>query len=103
MRARIAGPSITHSSNKAWRTGGEEFGPAICGEPKMADFAATAGMELFHVGKFGIFRTRTPPSICLQRIYVDWTSGRSNTDQKKLDDPVLAKVYAFLYTFLYTL
>ena len=27
----------------------------------MADFAASAGMELFHVGKFGIFRTRTPP------------------------------------------
>ena len=25
MRARIAGPSITHSSNKAWRTG--DFGP----------------------------------------------------------------------------
>jgi hypothetical protein len=23
MRARIAGPSITHSSNKAWRTGGD--------------------------------------------------------------------------------
>jgi hypothetical protein len=61
MRARIAGPSITHSSNKAWRTGGDEFGPAICGEPKMADFAAIAGMELFHVGKFGIFGTRTPP------------------------------------------
>jgi hypothetical protein len=27
----------------------------------MADFAASAGMELFHVGKFGIFGTRTPP------------------------------------------
>jgi hypothetical protein len=26
MRARIAGPSITHSSNKAWRTG--DFGPS---------------------------------------------------------------------------
>jgi len=60
MRARIAGPSITHSLNKAWRTGGDEFGPAICGEPKMADFAASAGMELFIVGKFGIFGTRTP-------------------------------------------
>ncbi len=45
MRARIAGPSITHSSNKAWRTGGDDFGPAICGEPKMADFAASAGMD----------------------------------------------------------
>jgi hypothetical protein len=31
MRARIAGTSITHSSNKAWRTGGDEFGPSICG------------------------------------------------------------------------
>jgi hypothetical protein len=38
-QATIAGPSITHSY-KAWRTGGDEFGPAICGEPKMADFAA---------------------------------------------------------------
>jgi len=28
MRARIAGPSITHSSNKAWRTG--DFGPSNC-------------------------------------------------------------------------
>jgi hypothetical protein len=27
----------------------------------MADFAASAGMELFHVGKFGIFGTRTHP------------------------------------------
>jgi hypothetical protein len=28
----------------------------------MADFAASAGMELFsHIGKFGIFGTRTPP------------------------------------------
>jgi hypothetical protein len=26
MRARISGPSITHSSNKAWRTG--DFGPS---------------------------------------------------------------------------
>ena len=26
----------------------------------MADFAASAGMELFYVGKFGIFGTRTP-------------------------------------------
>ena len=60
MRAQIAGPSITHSLNKAWRTGGDEFGPAICGEQKMADFAASAGMELFIVGKFGIFGTRTP-------------------------------------------
>jgi hypothetical protein len=33
------------------------------------------------------------PSLCLQRICVDWTSGRSNKDQKKLADPVLAKVY----------
>ncbi len=27
MRARIAGPSITHTSNKAWRVGGDDFGP----------------------------------------------------------------------------
>jgi hypothetical protein len=26
----------------------------------MADFAASAGMELFHVGKFGIFGSKTP-------------------------------------------
>ncbi len=31
------------------RTRGDEFGPAICGEPKMAVVAASAGMELFHV------------------------------------------------------
>jgi hypothetical protein len=28
----------------------------------MADFAASAGMELFHVGKFGIFGTRASTS-----------------------------------------
>ena len=61
MRARITGPSITHSLNKAWRTGGDDFCPSICGEPKMADFAANDSMELFHVGKFGIFGTRTHP------------------------------------------
>ncbi len=27
MRTRIAGPSITNSSNKAWRTGGDDVRP----------------------------------------------------------------------------
>ena len=47
-----------------WRTCAmrdDEPRPVWLTLPKMVDFAASAGMELFHVGKFGIFGTRTHP------------------------------------------
>jgi hypothetical protein len=61
------------------RTGGEEFGPAICGEPKMADFAASASMELFHVGKFGIFGSKTPPFSRARAVFRAGTNNRVNS------------------------
>jgi hypothetical protein len=47
MRARIAGPSITHSSNKAWRTGGDEFGPAICALSSSRNSIRRAAVDIF--------------------------------------------------------
>ena len=63
MRARIAGPSITHSSNKAWRTGGDDLGPAICGEPKRLTLRPAPVWNFSPVGKFRntSIGTRTPP------------------------------------------
>ena len=50
MRARIAGPSITHSSNKAWRTG--DFGPS--------NVALLVGQWVLPGGQNSVRRGRKP-------------------------------------------